>query len=129
MDTAELHLLTGWGAIAIGVVAGAVIGLRFHDDDWAGGYASWPRRMMRLGHISLFGIGFINLMFGFTLRAITVSATHSWIASLGFLIAMITMPLCCFLSAWKKPFRNLFPIPVLGVLIGVVSLLLGWSSS
>ena len=129
MDTAELHLLIGWGAMAIGVIAGAVIGLRFHDDEWAGGYASWPRRMMRLGHISLFGIGFINLMFGLTLRAVTVSTTHTWIASLGFLIAMIAMPLCCFLSAWKKPFRNLFPIPVLGVLIGITSLLLGWTSS
>ena len=129
MGTAELHLLTGWIGMAIGVIAGAVIGLRFHDDNWAGGYASWPRRMMRLGHISLFGIGFINLMFGLTLRAVTVSATHAGIASLGFLIAMISMPLCCFLSAWKKPFRNLFPIPVLGVLIGIISLLLGWSSS
>ena len=129
MDTAELHLLTGWIAMAVGVIAGAIIGLRFHADDWAGGYASWPRRMMRLGHISLFGIGFINLMFGFTLRAVSISGTHAWVTSLGFLIAMITMPLCCFLSAWKKPFRNLFPIPVLGVLIGIISLLLGWSSS
>lgn len=127
MDAAELHVLIGWSAMAVGVMAGGVIGLRFYDEDWAGGYGSWRRRMMRLGHISLFGIGIINLLFGLTLRAFQVSSPNTWIASLGFLVAMITMPLCCFLSAWKKPFRHFFPIPVLAVLIGIFSLLLGWS--
>jgi len=128
LDAADLHLLAGWIAMAIGVVAGATIGLRFHDEDWAGGYDSWRRRMMRLGHISLFGIGILNLLFGLTARAVNLSAPWAWPASLGFLVALITMPSCCFLSAWKKPFRHFFPVPVLALLAGIVCLLLGWSS-
>jgi hypothetical protein len=85
--------------------------------------------MLRLGHISFFGLGFINLLFGLTLQAITLPVLHTNIASVGFLAGVITMPLCCFLAAWKKSFRHLFPVPVLGVMIGIVSILLGWGSS
>jgi hypothetical protein len=37
-----------------------------------------------------------------------------------FLTGAASMPACCFLSAWKKPFRHLFFIPVGGVLVGVL---------
>ena len=30
------------------------------------------------------------------------------------------MPLVCWLSAWKQPARNLFPIPVLAVLVACI---------
>lgn len=129
MDTGNLHILIGWGAMFMGVASGAVIGLFFHKEEWAGGYSSFRRRMLRLGHISFFGLGFINLMFGLTLQVITLPATHIGISSLGFLIGVITMPLCCFLSAWRKPFRHLFPVPVLSVLAGVIPILLGWHLS
>lgn len=129
MSTGNLHILIGWGAILLGVVSGAVIGLFFHKEDWAGGYGSFRRRMIRLGHISFFGLGFTNLMFGLTLQAITLPVVHISIASFGFLIGVITMPLCCFLAAWKKPFRHLFAVPVLSVLAGIIPILLGWPSS
>jgi hypothetical protein len=38
MVTSDLHLLIGWIAMLLGVLSGAVIGLFFHLDDWAGGY-------------------------------------------------------------------------------------------
>jgi hypothetical protein len=38
------------------------------------------------------------------------------------------MPLCCFLCAWRKPFRHLFPIPVTGVLAGIIAVLMAWRS-
>ncbi len=129
MSTSDLHILIGWGAMFLGIVSGAVIGLFFHKEEWAGGYSSFRRRMLRLGHISFFGIGFINLMFGLTLQVITLPISHTSIASFGFLIGVITMPLCCFLSAWRKPFRHLFPVPVAGVLAGVILILLGWPLS
>jgi hypothetical protein len=47
-------------------------------------------------------------------------------ASGGFLLAAVTMPVCCFLTAWKAGLRHLFPVPVLGVLTGVGALLGGW---
>lgn len=57
------NLYAGWIGMLAGCLAGAVTGLFFHDPDWLGGYASWPRRMVRLGHIAFFGIGFINVIF------------------------------------------------------------------
>ena len=126
MDIASLNILVGWIAMLSGAVSGAVLGLFFDRDGWAGGYGSFRRRMLRLGHISFFGIGFLNLLFGLTLTAVSLPPIHSRIASAGFLVAVIAMPACCFLTAWKKPLRHLFPIPVLAVLAGIIPVLLGW---
>lgn len=109
-----------------GAASGALLGLFFHRDGWAGGYASYRRRMLRLGHISFFGIGFLNLLFGLTLTVVSLPALHTQIASLGFLVAIVAMPLTCFLTAWKKPLRHLFLIPVLAVLAGILPILFGW---
>ncbi|MDH3758573.1 MAG: hypothetical protein OEV10_02590 [Gammaproteobacteria bacterium] len=126
MDIASLNILVGWIAMLFGAVSGAALGLFFDRDGWAGGYGSFRRRMLRLGHISFFGIGFLNLLFGLTLTAVSLPPTHSRIASAGFVVAVIAMPACCFLTAWKKQLRHLFPIPVLAVLAGIIPLLLGW---
>jgi hypothetical protein len=129
MNTASLHVFVGWISVLLGVMAGAGIGLFFHNDSWAGGYDSFRRRMLRLGHISFFGIGFLNLFFGFTLDVVTLPEPYIRISSSGFLIAIVAMPACCFLSAWKKSMRQLFPIPVLAVLAGIVPIIFGWPSS
>ena len=126
MDTASFHVLLGWIAVLLGAGSGAVAGLFFHQEDWAGGYGSYRRRMLRLGHISFFGIGFLNFFFGLTLSMAPMPDAYIQISSLGFLSAVFAMPACCYLAAWKKPLRHLFPIPVLGVLTGVVPVLLGW---
>jgi hypothetical protein len=126
MDIAGFNILVGWIAMLSGAISGAALGLFFHRDAWAGGYSAFRRRMLRLGHISFFGIGFLNLLFGLTLTAISLPPTHAGIASAGFVIAVITMPACCFLAAWKKPLRHLFPIPVLAVLAGILPVLFGW---
>lgn len=129
MDTALFHVLVGWAAVLLGVGSGAAMGLFFHEASWAGGYASFRRRMLRLGHISFFGIGFLNFFFGLTLAPVSLPDAYVRVASLGFLTAVITMPACCYLAAWKRPLRHLFPIPVLAVLAGVTSILLGWPTS
>jgi len=125
----EGHLLVAWSAMLLGVLSGAALGLFFHRDAWAGGYGSFRRRMLRLGHISLFGLGFMNLAFGLTWTAVALEQSLAEFSSLGFLLGVITMPLCCFLAAWKKPFRHAFPVPVLSVLAGIVLLLIGWPTS
>jgi len=129
MSADNLHILIGWGAMFCGVASGAVIGLFFHQDKWAGGYGSFRRRMLRLGHISFFGIGFLNLLFGLTLKFVLLPDFHVSIASYGFVVGVVAMPLCCFLTAWKKHFRHLFPIPVISVSVGIIPILLGWPSS
>lgn len=125
MEVSQLHILIGWGSMIMGALSGAIIGLFFHRDEWAGGYASFRRRLMRLGHIAFFGLGILNLLFGFTLQTLPLAEPYLTISSTGFMVAVIAMPLCCFLAAWHKPFRHLFPIPVLGVMAGVVPIVMG----
>ncbi len=108
----SLHLVAGWWGVALGVFSGALMGLLFHREDWLGGYGSWARRMVRLGHISFFGLAFLNFMFAVTVRDSLLAGMTVQPASVLFLAGAITMPLVCFLSAWRKPLRHLFPIPV-----------------
>ena len=125
----ELHIMLGWGNMLLGALSGAVMGLFFHRDDWEGGYGSYRRRMLRLGHIAFFGLGLLNLVFAFTLQSITISDPYLRIASLGFVLGAWTMPLCCLLAAWRKPLRHLFPVPVFGVFAGIVPIVLGGLST
>lgn len=115
----HLHLTTAWIAVLTGFVSGAVIGLGFHHAAFLGGYGSWPRRLLRLAHIACFGMAFVNLAFVLTL------------ATVGDLPNSIFASPCCSsepwgcrwfaLAAWRKPLRNLFPVPVLA-LLGAASL-------
>lgn len=91
-----------------------------------GGYTSYRRRLVRLGHVSFFGLGFVNLMFAATAPALSLTRASLKIASVSLITGMVTMPVCCFLSAWRKPLRHLFPIPVLATIMGVVAILQGW---
>lgn len=121
-----LNLVVGWLGILAGVLSGSVIGLFFHREDWMGGYASHRRRLTRLGHISFFGLGFLNLIFAATANLLNLHGQSLSISSMGLIVAAITMPICCFLTAWKKPLRHLFPIPVVAATVGILAILIGW---
>jgi hypothetical protein len=120
---AEINFRVGWLAILIGLIVGTALGLFFHKDDWLGGYASWRRRMVRLGHISFFGTGFLNLAF-------VLSAEHlglerlPWPPSIAFVVGAVSMPAVCFLAAWRRWFRHLFVIPVASLLYATVDFVL-----
>jgi hypothetical protein len=121
-----LNLVGGWLDMLAGVLCGAILGLFFHREDWMGGYESHRRRLTRLGHISFFGLGFLNLIFVATASLLHLHARSLSIAAMGLIVAAITMPICCFLTAWKKPLRHLFPIPVLAAATGILAVLIGW---
>jgi hypothetical protein len=120
-----LNLMSGWMGMLAGVVSGAIVGLFFHREDWMGGYASYRRRLMRLGHISFFGIGLVNILFAATSAQLGLSTSFFRIASDALIVGAITMPACCFLSAWRKPMRHLFPVPVLAVTTGILAIVIG----
>ncbi len=114
-----INLYAAWLGILGGCIAGAVQGLFFHKDGWLDGYGSWRRRLTRLGHISFFGIGFINLAFAVSLRMLEMEG-ELVVSSRLLIVALITMPLLCYLSAFKKPFRNLFFIPAGSVIVAIL---------
>jgi hypothetical protein len=121
-----VNLFGGWLGMLAGVLTGAFIGLFFHQDGWMGGYSSYPRRLTRLGHISFFGLGFLNLIFAATSGQLLLPHSYFQVASWALVVGAINMPAVCFLSAWRKPTRHLFPIPVVSVTLGVLAILIGW---
>jgi hypothetical protein len=118
----QANELFGWVWIVTGLVSGAVIGMFFYAPDWLGGYGSWRRRMVRLGHISFIGTGLLNLAFVFTFATRESSPPPQFAAWL-FIVGAFTMPLVCFLSAWRDNWRFLFPIPVASLIGAGISLL------
>ncbi len=118
-----LNIIAAWVGMLLGCIAGAVQGLFFHKQDWLGGYGSWRRRITRLGHISFFGLGFINLAFALTVKTLDLEGGTE-ISSYLLVLGLITMPLFCYLSALKEVFRQLFFIPTASVLIAIILLLL-----
>lgn len=115
-----------WAGMLAGVLSGAIIGLFFAREDFMGGYQSWRRRLTRLGHISFFGLALVNATFAFTNHAVRLDPGMAQLAAWSFVCGAVTMPLCCFLAAWKQPLRHLFPIPVISVSAGILLTLAAW---
>ncbi|TWT82290.1 hypothetical protein CA13_37520 [Planctomycetes bacterium CA13] len=116
-----LNWYFGWALIASAFGTGAIIGLFFHREDFFGGYGSFRRRLLRLGHIAQAALGMMNVLF--SVSTPTTGLLETQIASWAFIIGGIAMPTVCFLTAWKKPFRHLFFIPVVALFIGVIQTL------
>lgn len=114
------NLYAAWIGFFLGCIAGAISGLFFHGESWLGGYASWPRRLIRLAHISFFGLGFVNLAFALTARALGMDSGLALSSGL-LLTAAVTMPLVCYLSAFRTSFRHLFFIPALSLTLGTAA--------
>jgi hypothetical protein len=111
----KIVLIASWAGILLGFLIGGAVGLRIYDSQWLGGYASWPRRMVRLGHISMVALPLLNFASLFCVaRFHLVEGVVGGLLGL-LLVGQISMPLVCFLSAYKPGFRRLFPIPVVSL--------------
>ena len=106
------NLIIAWVWVLLGFVSGFMLGSRFHEENWLGGYASHKRRLYRLAHISFFGLALINLMFYFTARGFAAASSQTSFASWGFIAGAMTMPVCCLIMAHRPKLRALFLIPV-----------------
>lgn len=114
----QLNLNLAWLWILLGFMTGMVMGMFFHDEKWLGGYASHRRRMYRLGHISFFGLGTVNLMFYFTAQLFGASNPVSSVASWAFVVGAITMPIGCAIMAHYPKAYLIFTVPVVSLITG-----------
>jgi hypothetical protein len=112
-----INIIAAWIGFLLGGVSGAIPGLFFYRFDWLGGYTSWPRRLIRLAHISFFGIGFLNLGLGLTGQLLGIASPA---ASVFMLIGAVTMPLLCYASAFFPASRHLFFIPAGSVILSIL---------
>jgi hypothetical protein len=109
-----MNWYAGWWLILAGFASGAALGLFFHRECFLGGYGSFRRRMLRLGHIACAALGMLNL--------IVASSPQS---SPLLVAGGAMMPAVCFLTAWKQNCRHLFFLPVLALIAAVVLMLFG----
>ena len=117
----NLNLFLAWLWILLGFLTGMVLGLFFHRENWLGGYSSFKRRMYRLGHISCFGLGAVNLLFWLTTRGLSATGPLAVFASWAFIIGAITMPVCCVVMAHFSRHRGthlIFTVPVVSLILG-----------
>ncbi len=121
---AHINLVMAWLWILLGFAAGSYLGLNFHREDWLGGYSSLRRRMYRLGHISFFGLGGINLMFYFTVAIAGLRGQGVTVASWALVVGAVAMPVCCIAMAHYPKTRLMFGLPVASLLLaGVMTLM------
>jgi hypothetical protein len=112
----------GWGLILTAFLTGALLGLFFYREDFLGGYASFPRRMLRLGHIAMAALGMLNILYSLSPLA-SEPALQTRIAGVGFILGGVTMPAVCFLTAWRVGFRHWFVVPVSALILAVIQTL------
>ena len=104
----DAHWRAGWILILCGFGTGALLGLRFHEERLAGGYGSFRRRTMRLGHVALVALGMLQLIVSAAPAELRSAAPSAMLIA-----GSVLMPLACFLTAWRPGLRRLFPLPVL----------------
>ncbi|MCL2640567.1 MAG: hypothetical protein FWD53_06965 [Phycisphaerales bacterium] len=114
----------GWAMLLTSFAVGAIVGLSFWRENFMGGYGSWRRRMVRLGHIALAALGILNMVYG--LAGVPVTGTwQAQGAGMGLLIGGVAMPTVCFLAAWRMDWRHGFVIPVCALVGAAVCVLMG----
>jgi len=118
-----LNWYSGWTLLLLAFASGILIGLFFHSESFLGGYTSFPRRMLRLGHIALAALGMLNLIF--SIAPVSLDGRCERLASTLLLIGAITMPIVCFATARWASARFLFPVPVTALILSVIFILLG----
>src|SRR5207249_10603414 len=104
----DFNWYAGWGLILAGFVSGAALGLAFHRDNFLGGFGSFRRRMLRLGHIAFCALRMLNL----------IVALSPWSSPL-LVAGGVMMPTVCFLTAWKEKCRHVFALPVVTLVAAV----------
>lgn len=115
MATGAINEAAGWILILLGFLTGAGLGLGFDKDQFLGGYGSFKRRMLRLGHIALVALGMINIVFGLSVSHLGLGEVWVMVAAAAWIVGGVAMPTCCALAAFDQRKTILFPLPVVAL--------------
>jgi hypothetical protein len=110
-----MNALVGWIWVNLGFLSGVALGLGFLRPGFLGGYDAPRRRLVRLGHISFFGLGGLNILFGLGAGTLALGDPWSDLAAVGLTAGAVTMPLACGLVAWRQALLPCFAVPVLSL--------------
>ncbi len=124
----EWNILIGWCGMLLGATLGMLIGLRAESRRWAGGYDSFRRQALRLGHIAAFALGIINVLYGQCVDRLAV--LPGWAMQVGpwaMIAGGLLMPAVCLASAWQRRWRVLFPVPATCIAAALAIQAWGWA--
>lgn len=114
----------GWILVLVALLLGLYLGVKFQSEDWLGGYDAFPRRMLRLSHISLAALGALNILFAQTASRVSLDHFLMRVASVCFMAAAVLMPASCLWLAFRRKGFSIFVLPV-GCLLTALILTIG----
>ena len=121
----RLNITFGWCWLCLGVAQAMLIGLFAFSEGWLGGYDSLTRRFLRLSHIAFMALPLLNIVYGLCLDAVDLGDRAKQIGSYSMVVAGVSMPTVCLLSAANGFFQLFFFIPASSFAIGVMMMAIG----
>lgn len=110
--------------MALGAGTGLVMGLWSFDGpvpvpSWLGPYDDTSRRLARLGHIALFGLGIINLLLVVELGRSGLGPRARRIAARAMNFGNVFLPLTLFVAAAFPPAKYVMSLPATAVFVAL----------
>lgn len=115
----------GWTSLAFGVGSGLVLGMWSFDGPlevpaWIGAYDDTSRRLVRLGHIALIGLGILDILLGRELPRSQLGPRLKQVASLAMIFGNAFLPLTLFAAGFHRPLKYAMALPASSVFVALV---------
>jgi hypothetical protein len=120
----DWNRVVGWTTTAIGVGTGLVLGLWSFDGPmavpgWIGEYGETSRRLVRLGHIALIGLGILDILLARELASSGLGARAKQVASGTMIFGNVFLPLTLFAAGAYRPAKYFMSIPATCVFVAL----------
>ena len=124
-NTYKLNRTVAWASLALGALSGLVLGTWSFDGPvevpaWLGDYGDTSRRLARLAHISLFGLGILNLLVVRELPRCALRNREKLTASIAMNFGNMFLPLTLIAAAIYHPMQYAMSVPSLSVTLALV---------
>ncbi len=123
MDNGKLNIKFGWIWILLGIISGMFLGMFAFNgplvlSDKMMDYASLPRRILRLDHISFLALGFLNIAYGVTASILEIKPPKflSWL----FIWGAIFMSAFLLVTVFYEPFKYALIIPASFLFVAII---------
>lgn len=116
--------MVGWTSLSLGALTGLILGLWSFGGPvsvpaWLGEYGDVSRRLARLGHIALFGLGILNILLASELQRRPWRPRAATAASLAMNFGNVFLPLTLFAAAAYHPLKYAMGFPAVSVFIAL----------
>jgi hypothetical protein len=130
-NTGRWNRIIAWSGFCVGAASGMIMGLWAFDGPISPpvgfvDYGETSRRLMRLGHIAFFGIGYLNLLLAGELPSLGLGQAGKRTAARSMNIANIVLPLTLMAAAAYPPLKYLLPVPATSALAALC--LVAWGT-